>query len=413
MRALLNAGKAFPVVVLCMGFICCDLAGRQASTEFPAKVDVVGARGFFLQRSASGLPATLMKVPADANVHVATFYAANGAAVSATTSRALPLGAQYLLLEYACGGLARTAVLDEVSGNLYDLTVRPDNWDRVREKDGHAYYLSAGTLYRLDLASMRATALGFPGDPASYIHVNGNNKVFVFNTGAGPNQRSTLYFENGNAPMPITGTDVEAFWQYLTSTDGRVSIVEDKGTQDVFCLRFGDGTVYPTGELVSQKFDFIDSGPLIGVHAETPIVLVSGSFAPRGAFLSSSFPYLQNGILTDGYSIFRISESSGGLTARISTLPASLQAWADLLHGRCANGKLFFSGSLGCTQIGQFDVSNDAFTVVVTMIGLSSFEPVKDMLFFTTDSATFRYDTVNSLTSRYLNAPAEVQSVMP
>ena len=408
-----NRLKALPIVAICAVLICCDLLGRQEQSEDPLKVDVVGARGFFLQRASSDAPATLMKVPADANVHVATFFAADGKAVSATISRAVPLGARYFLLEYAFHSLTRTAVLDKGSGFLYELTATPDNWDRIREKDECAYYIRSGTLYKLELAFMRATALGFASDPASFIYVNENRNVFVFNAGPGTDQRCTIYYNSGSTPIPVTGGDSEAFWQNLVGTSGRVSVVEDQDTRDVFCLQFGDDVLYPTGEVISQKFLFYDSGPSIGVHAEAATILASGSFRSQGAFLSSFCRYFQNGILTDGRFILHISESGGGLSAHVSTLPVDFQAWADLLHGKYSSGKLFFSGAAGCTQIGQFDVSNDAFTAIANMAGLSSFEPVKDMLFFSTDSATFQYDTVSTLTSHYLDVPVQVQSIMP
>jgi len=107
----------------------CSLLGGPPGQGFPSRVDVLKARGFFLQSTSAGGSGTLMKVPSDSQVHTATFYAANGVAASVVTSRAFPLGSRFLMLQIQVEGQPAVAVLDTVTGTLYQTPVAPDNWD--------------------------------------------------------------------------------------------------------------------------------------------------------------------------------------------------------------------------------------------------------------------------------------------
>ena len=406
--ALYQAG-----LVACLLLTGCGLLGGPPGQGFPSRVDVLKARGFFLQSATAGGSGTLMKVPSDSQVHAATFFAANGVAVSVVTSRVFPLGSRFLMLQIQVEGQPAVAVLDTVTGTLYQTPVAPDNWDLIRDYDGMGYYVSSGTLYRLDPSSMTLSPLGQPEVSSTWIHVTPSGNAFVFNAGTGPGQRCTLYRANGGASTRIAGTDSETVWQAIQGASTGVSILEDARTRDVFLVQIGDGVAHPSGEVVSRKVDFIDSPAMADVRVEDAAVAASGDLQSPAAFISSTCRCLQNGLLTDGRSLVQLTETDGALSAFVTELPAPYQPWADLRNGKFASGRFYFGARAGYSDVGCFDVASGQFSIVADTAGASSPEPVKDVLFYCTETATYQYDTVSGITTCYLCRPTFIQSAMP
>ena len=141
----------------------------------PVKISVAGAKGVYLQagssakmmRSAGAMGrdivsttgANLGIVQADGTAIVATFADESGGSVSVTPTKAMQLQAGYILMTYIYGEETATAVLEMASSNLAPVTVLPSVWENIFARDGKAWYISNGGLYRMDLVTGQASLL--------------------------------------------------------------------------------------------------------------------------------------------------------------------------------------------------------------------------------------------------------------
>lgn len=412
--------------------------GSTLEAKPPAHINVAGAKGLFLQTGGTskhlraardvtgGAGAELMRINTDASTGVATWTDTDGNPVDVTINRTQTLAPGYLLIDYLAAGASTVAVADLSTGDLRTVETPPENWARIREKDGVAYFVAGGALLKLDLAGGAESAVtgndGLYAD--SFVYISSGGCAYLFhivdgNLWPNTNNQFWAYPADGSPRVNMTG-DPSAF-EYavaMSASSGNSTggLVEDRATRDVFYVGMGASGIAYT------KLAFSETG---SISAGSPVQASGGSF---NAEYHLGGHYLDNCLFTDDSHIIQLSpDGSGGLRADTNTVPLS-QVYGLLgivfrggfyvvvCVGKYENGVIYAGGNMpneGPFLISRFAPSGSTMTVTspVSVPGITDYDVVGDQIFYTTPDGVYQYNQATGSTTLYAGVGSTIQNV--
>lgn len=298
----------------------CNLAGGPGASKPPTHVAITGAKGLFLQTNANksihaagqataGSGTMLMQVTAGATVGPATFTASDGSTVNVNIDAVLQVNASWLLVTYDTGGASLTAAVSMATGAMTPLAQVPNYFAQVRILGSVAYYCSGGTLYRVDVATGSATAIGSGLAGNEYLHVTPAGDVYAYgNIVAPPQIYPTAWV------FPAAGGSSKFLNAYGVPTAdkiggifGNLSIVEDQTTGDMWLMTWTP----PSITVAKFVFNGITGGPGTAVQIGTTINGTNGGAIAR----LGSQVYFQGSVFVGNWEASTLaSDGAGGLT---------------------------------------------------------------------------------------------------
>ena len=368
-------------------------------------MDIAGAKALYLQDAGSrAIRAVSRAVTGGGELHAllqdnttetATFTDAGGATVDVTLNKTLQLNADYLLVDWTNGTASGISVVALATGTMADLTVTPDNWERIRVRAGTAYYVSGGALQRLDLASMGATDISH-GDRisgSSLVYLDAADNVHTFHYVSGnlaPENQVRVYYADGRPVYTLGWGDPGnmIFAQDATATSFRI-VLEDEATAKLYRV----GASNPEG-FISQEIIFNDTGfdasPAATIYDPTyySTYEISRPMAGKAYLDNTAFS------VADFGKVVSLNVVAGAITS------ANLRTRAAFSYEpiRFKEGKFYAASASG---IDGLDMASGVEAAVLTTSGITDFEILSDQVFFSTASGVYQYDTVSTQTTPY------------
>jgi len=149
---------------------CARSVGPTTHQGQPTGISVAGARGVYIQSGTAASKTlvratmrgfarvettstgtTLGAVTPEGTPQTATFTDSNGDSVTVNIIQAEQLTSQHVLLEYSYSGGNVISILDMNSGALTADSASPDNWSNIFARGLYSWYISGGSLVRVEL----------------------------------------------------------------------------------------------------------------------------------------------------------------------------------------------------------------------------------------------------------------------
>ncbi len=391
--------------ILSAGILLCSCAGPGGAANPPARIDLSGAQGLYLQgggasRHARAITApggaTLMKLTASTPTE-ATFEDAGGQPVTVGVTRTLQLDAEYLLMEYTLDGASGIAVVTLATGELRELAPAPDNWERIRCKSGVAYYVSTGHLQRVPLATLGAVDMS-QGDVISsgsalYLDAAGNVHCFYLVNGSiDPRNQIRIYHSNGSPVDTLGWGTPDAYFLCDPSSFGS-TVLEDEATGRVWRIASG------VGGLKASEFTFDAMGVYVGAPVILDASLISAHYVLSPA---TGKAYLDNTAFNSDTQVASITSIGGAVTGAVVrtffvyTQPTVYQG-----------GKVYTADASG---VNEMDMASGASSQLVAEVGITAIDVVAGDVFYATPAGTYQRDSAGNV-SLYAPGPVEIEAV--
>jgi len=359
-----------------------------------------------------------------------TFNDAEGLPVEVTVTKTVQLTPNYVLISYTYGDVDATATLDISTGALATVTVIPSSWTRIFARDSTAWYISGGSIYRLDLASGTATMLS---DEAKVYSASGSYQTDSIDTGIsrGLDPSSWVYADFlGNVyvvAMPGTAS-IQA--QVITS-EGVIKNFGIPWITEEFAERLSNGLVLidsDSGSLVlAVGHEIWDNEPgragaglvatggyslhlypiTLNPSAEVVISYNMNVNPVDWAYLSDASwlkltnvgigYFMDKSVLTNGDSTFRISSTSIGKCNSSDVPVSSVKNGHDYGYGFVFNwayseGNIYAGPTSTDAEVSLLDLSGETAIShdLVSDATISSWSVVGGVLFYTNSVGTYK-----------------------
>jgi hypothetical protein len=416
----------------------------------PDGISVSGTKGIYLEAD-SGITATksltlardvvtsgdatLGTVTATGVPQPAVFTDAEGVAVDVTVTKAIQLTDDYVLLSYSYildgESIPETATLDLDTGTLAIVTIVPADWGRIFARGEKAWYVSGGSIYKMDLAtgtateiSKRASAYSNSGsggdltdldstrlwDSATWLFADLSETIYAF-TGGYQDFRAQAISAGGTKKE--FGFQAEAYqlyeWQPANSISGGCHALYDDATGSLYVIKGRPiwdndpskvGGMEQTGgytlHLYKETLNASLARPL--VLSTTPVAYapLTGSSTAQTMYIGRKYRTDESYLTFGGYT-FRVNDDSissydtGGVPVSHELPDGSTQPYY-VSNWTYAGGQVYAGPTDSTDTINLVQMSSGAAAVkmLVADSGITSWTVVAGLLFYTNASGTFR-----------------------
>ncbi|MBU1080894.1 MAG: hypothetical protein KKB59_10450 [Spirochaetes bacterium] len=383
----------------------------------------------------SSSDATLGTVTATGSPQPATFTDADGASVSVSITRAAQLTNAYVLITYSypiTGGTAsETATLNLSTGALAIVSAIPSDWGRIFARGEKAWYVSGGSIYRLQLSSGVATVIserakvymnsGMGGDLTdtlatklwdsnTWIFADLSETVFAF-TGGYQDFRAQAISAGGT--IKDFGFQEEAYtlneWQPTYSVSGGCHALYDDATGTMYVVRGRPiwdndpskvGGFEQTGgyvlHLYKETLNASLDRPLTLSQVPIAYAELTGSTTAQTMYIGWKYR-TGDSILTFGGYSFKVSASAiasfdTGAVPVSHELPDGSTQPYYVSNWSYAGGEVYAGPTDTTDSIALVQMSTGAAAVktLVSDPGITSWTVVGGLLFYTNATGTYR-----------------------